>query len=69
MTDDGLLTHHSRELLTLVLVTDRKGYVKVFHSPECGIPAGEYWRVTVERVPLGQPFHEPIELTSELIPA
>ena len=69
MTDEGLLTQRARELITLVRLTDRVAYVKAFHSPELGIPAGEYWRVTVERVQLGQPFSEPSELTSDLVPA
>ena len=47
-----------RELIAAVMASGRLYYVSAIHSPELGIPAGEYWRVTVERVQLGQPYNE-----------
>ena len=47
-----------RELVSALKVSGKAYYVAATHSPELGIPASEYWRVTVERVQLGQPYNE-----------
>lgn len=40
----------ARELVVAVRGNGMDFYVDTVHAPECGIPDGEYWRVTVERV-------------------
>jgi len=42
----------ARELVIAVRAAELNSYVESIHAPECGIPNGEYWRVTVERVQL-----------------
>lgn len=43
-----------RELVSALKVSGKAYYVAAIHSPDAGIPPGEYWRVTVERIPLVQ---------------
>jgi hypothetical protein len=57
------------ELVVAVRATGKTYWTKAYHAPECGIPDGKYYRVTVEEIdiqPVRFSIQEVYTMTPEL---